>query len=530
MIHFNKITFTIIIMFVLLGTGLTAVAINNSSQQNNASNELTVHYYNENQWKNPYIYCYLNNNEEHSWPGKSMSDDGEGWYSYTVNGFDRVKVIFSDKGNNQNPGQNQEGYLVESDMWYCSGNWYNHEPENTIIHYYNSDNWGNVNLYYYQDSLNNPNWPGVSMQPEKGDWYTYEIVGFDSPKVIFSNNGNNQIPKQNQEGFSVSGEMWYKEGEWYTEDPSSDEETESIKIHYYNYNDWNNVNIYYYGENKTVPSWPGKPMKSEGDGWFEYEIVGIDNPKVIFSNNGSSQIPTKNQEGFTVTKESWYRNGTWYDSRPLDVVVYFYKPDDWSTPYIYYYLDDNDTGPAWPGVQMNDIGNGWYKYNITKYSNPKVLFNDGNHQLPGAGESGFDAKGAVWFKGGESYSYNPDNIEKNDTIGDLNGDGVIDENDYNLLKYYIDGNQELTNEQIKVADTNGDGVIDEKDKEILNDFINGEITDFPIDVKLKNKNASYEYDKLGRVIKVIYDENNYVEYTYDKNGNITDVNVVGNVD
>ena len=35
--------------------------------------------------------------------------------------------------------------------------------------------------------------------------------------------------------------------------------------------------------------------------------------------------------------------------------------------------------------------------------------------------------------------------------------------------------------------------------------------------------AQYEYDKLGRLTKVIYDEKNYIEYTYDANGNITEV-------
>lgn len=33
----------------------------------------------------------------------------------------------------------------------------------------------------------------------------------------------------------------------------------------------------------------------------------------------------------------------------------------------------------------------------------------------------------------------------------------------------------------------------------------------------------YEYDKLDRLIKVIYDENNYIEYEYDLNGNITKI-------
>lgn len=529
--HFNKITFTITIICILFGTGITAVAINNSSQwQDNSEHEITVHYYNENNWENPYVYCYLNNDEEYSWPGKKMSADGNNWYSYTINGFEQVRVIFSNNGNNQIPGQNQDGYLIQGEKWYCLGSWYDHEPKNTVVHYYNSDNWSNVKLYYYQDSLNSPSWPGVSMYHEKGKWYTYEMMGFDKPKVIFSNNGSNQIPGQNQEGFSVSNEMWYKDGKWYNEDPDIRVDAVPIKVHYYNYNNWDNINIYYYNDDVIAHSWPGTPMSAEGDGWYEYEIIGLENPQVIFSNNGNSQVPSQNQEGFSVTKECWYRNGTWYEKRPNDLVVYFYKPDDWSSPYIYYYLTDNDTGFAWPGTKMTDIGNGWFKYNITKYSNAKVLFSDGSHQLPASGESGFDVSGATWLKNGNIYLYNPDNIETNETTGDLNGDGVIDENDYNLLNGYLSDNQELTPEQIKIADTNGDGIVDDKDKELLDKFIKGEITEFPANKHPVDKNVSYEYDKLGRIVKVIYDENNYVDYVYDKNGNITEVQVTGNVD
>lgn len=39
----------------------------------------------------------------------------------------------------------------------------------------------------------------------------------------------------------------------------------------------------------------------------------------------------------------------------------------------------------------------------------------------------------------------------------------------------------------------------------------------------KFSEPQYEYDKLNRLIKVIYDEENYVEYKYDANGNITQI-------
>lgn len=50
-------------------------------------------------------------------------------------------------------------------------------------------------------------------------------------------------------------------------------------------------------------------------------------------------------------------------------------------------------------------------------------------------------------------------------------------------------------------------------------------TTIPIDYSV---NAKYEYDKLNRVIKVTYDEKNYIEYDYDANGNIKKVTVIEN--
>lgn len=394
-----------------------------------------------------------------------------------------------------------------------------------------------------------------------------------------------------------------------TEPKSSGSDT--AIVHYYNSNNWSKVNLYYYQEKKTTPKWPGVEMQQESGNWFGYEIKGLDSPRVIFSNNGNSQDPAVNKEGYLVSGEMWYKNGKWYDACPLDTMVNFCKPSGWSTPNIYYYRTSSDTGPAWPGERMTDSGNGWYTYNISKYSEAKVLFNDGVHQLPASGEEGFTVHGKMWVKDGKIYNYDPDAMGTNSTIGDINADGLIDMYDYNLLKSYIDGDEALTEKQIQLADTNNDGKADNTDLMLMDDYIKGIITVFPTDsdsdtstetdseintdsesdsdinsdsesdsdtntdseintdsdfdsdsntdtdseintdsdvesdtdsdtesdtdsdtdsgLELKNKKASYVYDKLGRVTKVIYDSDSYVEYTYDANGNITNVNAVGNV-
>ncbi len=46
------------------------------------------------------------------------------------------------------------------------------------------------------------------------------------------------------------------------------------------------------------------------------------------------------------------------------------------------------------------------------------------------------------------------------------------------------------------------------------------VSSVPIDDKSEYSQAEYEYDKLGRLIKVKYDDLNYIEYEYDANGNI----------
>lgn len=47
--------------------------------------------------------------------------------------------------------------------------------------------------------------------------------------------------------------------------------------------------------------------------------------------------------------------------------------------------------------------------------------------------------------------------------GDVNCDGVVDSNDLNIVKSYLEGNGSLTDKQYRLADCNGDGVIDSAD-------------------------------------------------------------------
>ena len=64
-------------------------------------------------------------------------------------------------------------------------------------------------------------------------------------------------------------------------------------------------------------------------------------------------------------------------------------------------------------------------------------------------------------------------------LGDVNGDGEIDNLDANLVYRYFNGKVMLTDEQLAAADVNGDGEVDNLDANTIYRYFNGKITAFP---------------------------------------------------
>lgn len=477
-----------IVSFLLIITIITTIFSISASATEVELNDIIIHYYNDNNYDTPYLYYYSDDNSPVNWPGVAMESEGDNWYSYTIRNFSSVKVIFSDNGAEQYPAKNDEGIAVSGEKWFMSGTLYSKNPmsEKISVHYYNSNSWNAPYIYYYNNKIPKK-WPGAAMVSDGNGWFSYDIYGFEDVKVIFSNNGNQQIPEKNQEGYDVTGEKWFINGQW------CDEEPDGITVHYYDYDNWNNVNIYYYNGNLEGTSWTGVPMYADGDGWYTYKIYGYDKAKVLFNNGKGIQIPGVMQEGFSVSNEMWYRNGTWTTERPQEIVLYFYKPENWSTPNIYYYMNENDTGTAWPGNKMEEVDNDWYSYTITKYSSAKVLFNDGTNQIPAQNEPGFDVSGIIWYKDGiicnmESDSDNDDlpdytemAIETDINNSDTDGDGLPD--GYEVTK--------LNTDPLKI-DSNNDGIND-GDEDLDNDKLSN-ITEYNLETDPLN--ADTDGDRL----------------------------------
>lgn len=86
---------------------------------------LTVHYYNANNWSKPCLYAYDDSGSSTvllsgKWPGTAMTADtasGAGWWTYPAISTKSGKVMFTDGGSQQEPGASQPGYSVTGEVW-----------------------------------------------------------------------------------------------------------------------------------------------------------------------------------------------------------------------------------------------------------------------------------------------------------------------------------------------------------------------------------------------------------------------------
>ncbi|MDQ0232256.1 carbohydrate binding domain-containing protein [Metabacillus malikii] len=93
---------------------------------------LTIHYKKPDGWNAPQIYYYNTSPavEEPTWAtAPAMESEGNGWYSYTIDGADSSRIIFKDSSGKQSPAQGEAGFLRSSEGWYMDGKWYDENPE-----------------------------------------------------------------------------------------------------------------------------------------------------------------------------------------------------------------------------------------------------------------------------------------------------------------------------------------------------------------------------------------------------------------
>ena len=107
---------------------------------------------------------------------------------------------------------------------------------------------------------------------------------------------------------------------------------ESVTVHYYNVNEWDNLTLYAYGNGmhngsetrELTGAWPGTQMKNDGEGWWSYtipssELTGVGGVKVILA-HGNAQDPLADKEGYGVSGEVWIKDGVVTDKNDKQVL------------------------------------------------------------------------------------------------------------------------------------------------------------------------------------------------------------------
>ena len=206
---------------------------------------------------------------------------------------------------------------------------------------------------------------------------------------------------------------------------SKDEKVKAVKedgvtIHY----KWSGdlPHLYYEVEGtKKKTTYPGVPMKDEGNGWYTYTVPEADTANLRIS------VPKKDYQTSEFSREKgeyWYseENG-WSTTEPKDyeepkkskvnkeatevaadkkVTVHF--SGDWDKAYIYYWnILPNDKEVDWPGETLNKDEDGYYTYTFDATTKANFLFSNGSEQT----EDFSQKSGEWWYKDGKWTNKKP---------------------------------------------------------------------------------------------------------------------------
>ena len=262
--------------------------------------------------------------------------------------------------------------------------------------------WNNPKIYVYDNSSEGLKelaaWPGIQMTYEGDAIYSYTLPeNYDKAKVIF-NDDNSQIPEANKEGLEViKGEKMIYDNGTFGEYKGSKLEVKD------------------FSSNVESPQSLGKEIilsakATGGEGQLEYKFSisnGISNIKVLNDYSTVSQInwiaespgrymllvSVKDEEGNEISKQMEFE----ITEKPENTsIIYFKKPSNWNKARIYIYDDSGNelkVKSQWPGEEMKYVSEDLYMYVLpNEFENAKVLFNDGDKQIPAENEEGFTIK------------------------------------------------------------------------------------------------------------------------------------------
>lgn len=226
---FKKLLSVIVVLTILLTSGI--FNIKPSYSVYGETKEINIYVEKPASWNEIWIW-YDGDLSTEAWdttalktsPGE-MTLYKDNWYKKTVNS-NEIQFLFNDGTWNNKLSYNNNDYTTTSDIWIkADGSYTFSDPSNieTVsesvkVHF--KSTWGQTYFYYWNTTPNGESnvWPGDKMVAENNNWYTYELANSKSANLIFNNGGASKTIDLEQK----SGEWWYKDNQWYSDNPEND--------------------------------------------------------------------------------------------------------------------------------------------------------------------------------------------------------------------------------------------------------------------------------------------------------------------
>ena len=333
------------------------------------------------------------------WPGVAMTQVSGNWYEFQFdNDVKSANLIFNNGAGEQTGDLFREGdgcYLIDSDTWQDSCD----IPEPGITAYFKKPaDWGdNTNIYFWNAAPQaDVGWPGVAMEYIGGDWYKFQFDDNVTNANLIFNDGSGQ---QTADLF-LDSDGCFVEGAWLA---SCQPPTAGIKLYFKKPAAWaETVNLHFWNGNGDIAAsdWPGVVMTNEGNDWFSYQMpLNTSSVNLLFHDNTGNQTTDLSRQS-----DGCYVSDAWQDSCSIDAVepgmtIYVRRPLSWNVPNVYYW--DVEGSPAWPGIEMDALGDDWFSFQFPQgVTSANLIVNDlaGNQSadLFRAGDGCYDLENNTW--------------------------------------------------------------------------------------------------------------------------------------
>ncbi|WP_020408035.1 pullulanase-type alpha-1,6-glucosidase [Hahella ganghwensis] len=247
----------------------------------------TVYFRKPVSWGAPNVYFWNAGVEGPEWPGVAMESLGDDWYKYQFPGsVQAANLVFND-GNQQSGDLYREGdgcYALATDSWTdtCA-------IPGFKVYFQKPEDWGSALIYYWNTDApaGSVSWPGVAMEDIGSRWFSFQFpAGVTAANVIFNNGDGAQSADLYREGdgcYDITSDSWADD---------CDHPQPGILVRFKKPEGWGDgINVYYWNaEPAPAVEWPGVPVTSLGDGWYEYQFpsdVGAAN--LIFNDGEGNQ-------------------------------------------------------------------------------------------------------------------------------------------------------------------------------------------------------------------------------------------------